>query len=109
MVKEMPANGPPGMNAAVVSGLGWTAALYGIQLVAQLGFTAVLARLLTPQQYGVVSAANVFIQFASLFMDLGLGAAIVQMPTLGWRQKQVAFSIVLSMSLVCFVGTLAIS
>lgn len=38
----------------------------------------VLARLLSPTDYGVVAIATVFIVFFSLFTDMGIGSAIIQ-------------------------------
>lgn len=40
--------------------------------------TAVLARLLTPEEFGVVGFATVAIAYLSVLQDLGLGAALIQ-------------------------------
>jgi len=41
-------------------------------------FTAVLSRLLTPEEYGVVAIITVFTIFFSILSDMGLGTAIIQ-------------------------------
>lgn len=41
-------------------------------------FTAVLARLITPEDYGIVAVTTVFTTFFGLFADMGIGAGIVQ-------------------------------
>lgn len=46
----------------------------GIQLI----ITAVLARLISPDDFGLLSIVSVFSAFFQLFSDMGIGAAIVQ-------------------------------
>lgn len=47
-------------------------------VVAQLSVTMVLARLLTPEEYGIVAVLAVFTGFFSLLSDMGLSSAIIQ-------------------------------
>ncbi len=42
----------------------------------------VIARLLGPQTYGVISAATVYVTFTTLLLDQGLAAALIQRPQL---------------------------
>lgn len=49
----------------------------GAQLV-QLIVSIVLARILAPTDYGVVALMNVFIQILGIFVNCGLGSALVQ-------------------------------
>lgn len=44
----------------------------------QLVYSIILARLLTPDEFGIVAIAQVFVVFFGLFTDMGLGAAVVQ-------------------------------
>ena len=53
------------------------ASRYGAALV-QLAYSVVLARMLTPEDFGVVAIAQVFVTFFALFQDMGLGSAIIQ-------------------------------
>ena len=41
-------------------------------------FNAVLARILTPEDFGIVAITVVFTTFFSLLSDMGLGAGIIQ-------------------------------
>jgi PST family polysaccharide transporter len=50
----------------------------GVQFVVQMAATMILARLLTPQDFGLVGMATVIIGFVGLFKDLGLSQATVQ-------------------------------
>lgn len=47
-------------------------------LVVSLIITSVLARKLTPDEFGVIAIASVFISLFSLFADMGIGPAIIQ-------------------------------
>jgi PST family polysaccharide transporter len=66
------------LRARVVSGLSWTAASQALGQVLQLGIAAVLARLLSPNEYGLLGMVLVFTGFATNFADLSLGASIIQ-------------------------------
>lgn len=45
-------------------------------------FSAVLARILTPDDFGVLAIVTVFVNFFTLFSDMGIGFAVVQNKTL---------------------------
>ena len=54
-------------------------------VIMQMAITVVLARLLTPEQYGVMAGVTVFTSFFSILADLGLGPAIIQYQNLDSR------------------------
>ncbi|MCI2242727.1 lipopolysaccharide biosynthesis protein [Adlercreutzia faecimuris] len=56
-----------------------------VSLGAQLVITAVLARLISPEEFGLLAIITVFTAFFSLFSDMGIGVAIVQFRDLGER------------------------
>jgi len=60
------------------SGIAWTAAARVLQQVIQLGFSIVLARLLSPHDYGLIAMVAVFTGFAWMLTDLGFSTALVQ-------------------------------
>lgn len=57
-------------------------------------FGIVLARLLSPADFGVVAAATIFIQFAQLLVEIGIGATLVHMPVLTIRDLRAASTII---------------
>ncbi len=63
-----------------------------IYTLLQLGVLAVLGRLITPADFGVVSAALVVIGLSTIVSNLGLGPAIVQRPQLEQRHLDTAFT-----------------
>src|SRR3954453_15227006 len=68
----------PSMGSAVLSGLGWKVATVLVSDVTRIATAVVLARLLTPEDYGVAGMAFIFSGLATIFSDLALGGALVQ-------------------------------
>jgi O-antigen/teichoic acid export membrane protein len=87
-----------------ISGLLWT----GCGKVGHAGLTlltlVVLARLLSPQEFGTVGAALVVVEFSSIFSRLGLGPAVVQRRDLEQRHLQAAFTGSLLLGLLMGAG-----
>lgn len=61
-----------------VFGVFYTSVAKYIGIVLQIIISAILARLLTPEDFGTVAIATVFIGFINLITDFGLAPAIVQ-------------------------------
>ena len=68
-------------RAAIISFI----ARYSNVLV-QLIINAILARLLTPDDYGIVAIITVFISFFTIIADMGVGPAIIQHKDLSKRE-----------------------
>jgi O-antigen/teichoic acid export membrane protein len=75
-----------------VAGMAWM--IYGkvAYAILQLLILGLLARLLSPADFGIIAAAEVVIGFSAIVSQLGLGPALVQRPTLEDRHIQTAFS-----------------
>jgi O-antigen/teichoic acid export membrane protein len=69
-----------------------------IKFVLRMGSTVVLARLLSPEDYGLLGMATVIIGFVELFKDLGLSAATVQKAEINHQQVSTLFWINLVVS-----------
>ena len=79
------------LQKRVARGLTWTFIdTWGSQILGLLTF-ALLARLLAPADFGLVTLAAVFVAFAQLFVDQGLGDALIQKPSVTRRQIDTAF------------------
>jgi O-antigen/teichoic acid export membrane protein len=72
-------------------GLGWNGAARLLGQLLQLGITMVLARLLSPREYGLLGMVLVFTGFASFVADMGLGASIIQKTSLSDRHLNSVF------------------
>lgn len=66
------------LDQSLVRGIGWTGGMRWLSQVVSWAATLVVARLLTPADYGLVGMAIVYSGFVELVNDFGLGAAMVQ-------------------------------
>ena len=62
----------------LATGILWTAMSKYSGIVISLVISAVLARLITPEEFGVIGIASVFISFFNILGDIGVGPAIIQ-------------------------------
>jgi len=70
------------LTASALRGMLWMSWGKGGRALLQIGVVAILARLIAPVDFGLVSAAFVVISFASIFAHIGLGKGLVQHPSL---------------------------
>ncbi|HQG49312.1 MAG TPA: oligosaccharide flippase family protein, partial [Sedimentisphaerales bacterium] len=75
-----------------------TVTAQGAQFLLHLAGTMVLARLLTPNDYGLIGMVMVVVQFAAMFKDAGLSMATVQRETISHEQISTLFWINLFIS-----------
>jgi O-antigen/teichoic acid export membrane protein len=66
------------LKAQTLSGLFWSFLSQGGKQASQFVITAILARLVSPADFGLLGMATVFTGFALIFGELGIGGAIVQ-------------------------------
>jgi O-antigen/teichoic acid export membrane protein len=85
-----------------LSGLLWTMSCSGTQMLLQILSLAVLARLLTPADFGLVGAAFVVVGFSTIFSQFGIGPAVVQRADLETCHIRVAFTISVALGLVIY-------
>lgn len=75
----------------------------GTTLLCMAVTSLVLARNLSPSDYGVVGFAGIIIGFLSRFSDLGLSTAAVQRPSLDQKGFQTAFTLKVILGVVAFL------
>jgi O-antigen/teichoic acid export membrane protein len=83
--------GTSGLADRVVSGIGWNAASQVVLQLTRVLVGVVLARLLSPHQFGLAGMALVFSGLVAAFTDLSLGAALVQRQTVTERDRSTVF------------------
>jgi PST family polysaccharide transporter len=71
---------------------------HGLKFVMSIAATAVLARLLSPQDYGLIGMVAVFTGFVALFKDLGLSLATVQRAEINYEQISTLFWVNVALS-----------
>ncbi len=89
------------LRGRAVRGGAVTLAAQGARFVIQLGGLAVLARLLTPADFGLVAIVTALTGFVALFSSLGLSAATVQHDDLTDAQVSTLFWVNLGLA-PCF-------
>lgn len=62
----------------LINGIIWTAIGKYSGMAVSLIVTSVLARLISPEEFGVIAIANVVIWFLAMFTSMGIGPAIIQ-------------------------------
>lgn len=102
------------ITRSAVKGVTWTSVSQFGRQGLQLLSTAILARLLAPQDFGVMSMALVVVGFATLFKDLGTGSAVIQRAGVSPRLLSSIFWVnlafgVLTMAGLCLLSPLAAS
>ena len=88
------------LKQQTVSGLFWIFCQKTVGQLISFGISVVLARLLMPEEFGVVALAGMFTVLLGLFIDCGMGTALIQkkdaddldLNTMFWAQT--AFSII---------------
>ena len=91
-----------GIKNKIVGGLVW---VFGERVLAQLVsmiVTIVLARLLSPEHYGMISIVTVFITFLNVFVTSGFGSALVQKKDADTLDFNTAFMLSFCLSLVLY-------
>lgn len=81
-----------------VRGGALTVGAQGIKFLLQMTTTLVLARLLVPEDFGLIGMVTVVINFVQLFKDLGLSTATIQKQHINHQQVTVLFWINLAVS-----------
>lgn len=82
-------------NGIVVSAIGKYS-----NFIVQFLVLAILSRILTPSEYGIVSIITVFLIFFQMIMDLGIGPAIIQNKKLENHQINSIFSFTILLSII---------
>lgn len=81
---------------------GWmllTGGSQGVKLVVTLLSAAILARLLKPEDFGLIATATPVFAFATMLQNLGLAEALVQRPNLARQHINALFAITMGVSL----------
>lgn len=81
------------LSRQTVSGLSWQMLSGVVRFVAQFGIGIALARLLPPEDFGIIGIAYIATGFASILTDLGLGPAIIQRKELTERHVRVCHTL----------------
>jgi len=97
------------LRQKTVSGLKWNYLATIVNFFAQIGYTAVMARLLDPKAFGMVALAGVILRFGVYFSQIGVGQAIIQKEKLSNLEIRSAFTVSVFLGLIFIVFVWALS
>lgn len=82
---------------------------HSIKFIVSIFATAVMARLLTPQDYGLIGMVAILTNFVTMYKDMGLSMATIQRPEISYEQISTLFwvNVALSFAIMLFTAMLA--
>ena len=86
-----------------------TMAAQGVRFFLKMGSAVVLARLLTPQDFGLIAMVTAVIGFVTMFKDMGLSMATVQKAEINHGQISTLFWTNVALSLCVMLVTAALA
>lgn len=87
-----------------IKGIIWTFSGSVVQILMQLLAIGVLARLLTPEEFGIVAVIMILVAFSELFSQMGISVALIQLPVI--TRKHITQGYTFSFLIGLFIGTL---
>lgn len=74
------------VDRSLVHSIAWTGVVKWVTQILTWGSTLIVARLLTPSDYGLVAIASTFIGFVTMINEFGLGTAVITKRDLSHEQ-----------------------
>jgi O-antigen/teichoic acid export membrane protein len=99
----------PTMRSRILRGLAWKVISQVFGQLSRIAVAVILARLLTPHDYGLAAMVLVFSTLVLIFADLALGAALVQRRELSERDRSTVFWTSTGVGLAFMLAGIALS
>lgn len=80
------------LTAKTLNGVKWTSIATASNTVMQIGYTAVMGRLLGPAEFGLVAMSALILRFGGYFANMGMAQAIIQKKELSHEDIRAAFT-----------------
>lgn len=93
------------LTSKTMHGLKWSYLGTVVNSVLQIGFTAVMARLLEPAAFGLVAMAGIILRFGGYFAQMGVGSALIQKEELTNEDVRAGFTSSALLGLAFFGAT----
>jgi O-antigen/teichoic acid export membrane protein len=100
---------PPDLTRTVVGGAMWKGASHLVAEGSRVVVAIILARLLTPAEYGIAGMALVVTAFVGNFADPSLSSALIQRPTITERDRSTVFWTALALGMTLTLGGIALA
>lgn len=97
------------LTQRTLSGLNWKFLSTAVQVVLTFAVGVVLARLIPPEEFGLLGITYIFLGLATVFATLGMGPAIVQRQHLTETHIRVALTLstILGIAIACILWVLS--
>jgi O-antigen/teichoic acid export membrane protein len=100
---------PSDLRGAIVRGFGWKATAEVVVQATRLAVLLLLARLLSPRDFGVAGEVLAFLVVLPVLADLSLGAALIQRRTITDLDRSTVFWATTALGTVLTLGAFALS
>jgi lipopolysaccharide exporter len=80
------------LGSKTFDGIKWTTLATLLTSIMQIGYTAIMARLLSPADFGLVAMSGVVLRFGTYFANMGMSQAIIQKKDLTNENIRAAFT-----------------
>src|SRR5436309_9021485 len=100
---------PSNLDRSLAQGIAWTGGIKWLTQLVSWASTLIVARLITPTDYGLFAMAMVYAGFVQLVNELGLSLAIVQRRDLSGDQIAQLGGLAVLASVVIFVLSLGLA
>lgn len=97
------------LDKALMGGVAWTAIAKWISQLATWAITLIIARILSPSDYGLVGMATIYLGLVQLFSEFGVGTAIITMRELSDAQVSQLNTVSLLLGFVGFAISAAVA
>jgi O-antigen/teichoic acid export membrane protein len=91
------------LTSKTMHGLKWSYLSTIVKSVIQIGFTAIMARLLEPTAFGLIAMAGIILGFGSYIAQMGVGPALIQKKKIFDEDVRAAFTSALFLGIFFFV------
>ncbi|MGD2027370.1 MAG: oligosaccharide flippase family protein, partial [Anaerolineales bacterium] len=88
------------LGKSMLAGMSWQYVSLFSQGLLNLLVLGTLSRLLSPDDFGLMGIAAIFVGLAELFSELGVGPAIIQKQDLNENHMRVGFTLALLLGIV---------
>jgi O-antigen/teichoic acid export membrane protein len=91
------------MKAKFISGLKWTSTSMVLVNIMQIVQIAILARFLTPSDFGLMAIIMIIVSFSQAFLDMGISSAIIHKQEISHNQLSTLYWINIFMGIFIFI------
>ncbi|MEO8199506.1 MAG: lipopolysaccharide biosynthesis protein [Gemmatimonadota bacterium] len=97
------------LDRSLMHGVAWTGGMKWVTQVFSWAATLIIARLLTPADYGLMTMANIYLGFIALVNEFGLGPAIIRQRDLTEDQISALGGVSVGLSVALWIFSIGVA